>query len=452
MEEKKPFLSGYFEKISVMLKLGFILGLMLLLLIPQFMVTSLIGERENTRNQAVAEVSGKWGNSQTLAGPVLTVPYEVFDRSTDSKGNITVHRSVKYLHFLPEELDLKAKADPEIRYRGIFHVVLYRLGLSTRGRFHIPPMASLGVPPQNVLWDQVFLAVGVSDLRGVQEEIPFSWNNHRFVFQPGINGLSALSTGIYSPVPLSAGQRNIDYSFDLKLNGSKRLSFVPSGKTTTVHLESAWSSPSFDGSYLPQNRQIGEKGFTADWKIFYLSRSIPQIWQGSQVGWEDLERTSFGASFLYPVDAYQKVTRSAKYGALYILLTFGVFFLFEILAGLRIHSIQYLLVGFAIILFYLLLLSLSEYLAFALAYALACLGIVGLITGYSRSVLCDWKKAGAIGLLMAVLYGNLFVLLQLEDYALLLGSLGLFIALATAMYVTRKVDWYEVGRKQMPKR
>lgn len=466
MDEKKQSFS---ERNAVILKMALISGLMLLLLIPQFMVMGMIEDRQATRNQAVAEVSDKWGGSQTLAGPVLTIPYQEFhkekyetvdkdkdgDPIKDKNGNVirTVKwnevRTVKYLHFLPEELNLKAQADPEIRYRGIFHVVLYRLGLSNKGTFHIPPMAALGVPSSDVLWGQAFLAVGISDLRGIQQDIPLTWNGRSLVFQPGVNGLSALPSGMYASVPLGPSQRSVDYSFDLKLNGSGQLSFVPTGKTTTVHLESGWASPSFNGNILPQTHQVGDKGFSADWKTFYMSRSFPQVWRGGDVEWGALEGAAFGTSFLYPVDAYQQVTRSAKYGALYILLTFGVFFLFEILAGLRVHSVQYIFVGFAIILFYLLLLSLSEYMGFEVAYGLACSGIIGLLTGYSRSVLCDWKKAGVIGFLMSVLYGILYVLLQSEDHALLFGSVGLFVALATAMYVTRNVDWYEVGRKSM---
>jgi inner membrane protein len=444
MEENKP---SFFDRNSVVLKMVLVSVIMLLLLIPQFMVTNLITERQSTRNQAVEEVSDKWGGQQTVAGPILTVPYQVFDK--DSKGN--AHRSVKYLRFLPEELNLKAQAGPEIRYRGIFHVVLYRLQLTTQGTFKLPSPASLGIEDKDMLWGQSFLAVGVSDLRGVQEDIPLDWDGRKAIFQPGVNGLSALSSGIFAATPISPGQRSISYSYQLKLNGSQRLNFIPSGKTTNVHVESAWSSPSFQGKFLPKERKIGEKGFTADWQVFYMGRNFPQMWWNNQVAWEELNGSSFGVELVMPVDAYQKVMRSAKYGALYILLTFGVFFLFEILAGLRIHSIQYLLVGFAIILFYLLLLSLSEYISFTPAYALACLGIIGLITGYSRSVLCNWKKAGIIGLLMTALYGNLFVLLQLEDYALLLGALGLFTALAMTMYVTRKVDWYEVGGKSIKK-
>ncbi len=444
MESRRvPFL----EKNSVMVKVAVVCVIMLLLLIPQSMVTGLITDRQESRDEAVGDVSDKWGGRQTLSGPVLTIPYQVFDK--DSKG--ILRRSVRYLHFLPEELGMKAQADPEIRYRGIFNVVLYKLQLATKGTFNLPTSASLGISSKDILWNQAFVAVGISDLRGIQENIQLDWNGHKTVFQPGTNGLLALPTGLFASVPLSPDQRSLSYAYDLKLNGSQRLEFIPVGKITTVHVESAWNSPSFQGNFLPKERKVSEKGFTADWQVFYMSRSFPQQWQNSQVSWEDLQKTAFGVGLVLPVDSYQKNTRSAKYGILYILLTFGVFFLFEILSGLRIHYIQYILVGFAIILFYLLLLSLSEYLPFTAAYTLACLGIVGMITAYSRSVLCDWKRARVIGFLMATLYGNLFVLLQLEDYALLLGALGLFSVLATAMYVTRKVDWYQVGQKPLGK-
>jgi len=228
----------------------------------------------------------------------------------------------------------------------------------------------------------------------------------------------------------------------LNLNGSGQISFVPLGKVTTVQLSSPWKNPSFTGLFLPDERIVNEQGFSAKWKILHLNRNYPQQWTGKS---EKVMESAFGAKFFCPVDEYQKSMRSAKYAVLFIGLTLAAFFLTEVTNRTRIHPIQYLLIGFDICLFYLLLLSISEHTSFATAYAVSAVASVLLVASYSRGILKSGRMAATIGSLMTFLYGFLYVTLQLEDYALLIGSIGMFVVLGVVMYLTRKIDWYAIS-------
>jgi inner membrane protein len=245
---------------------------------------------------------------------------------------------------------------------------------------------------------------------------------------------------------------DLPFQFELKLAGSRSLQFLPFGKKTNVSLHSNWQSPSFIGNYLPTRRDITPQGFSAHWEILHLARNYPQNWSDQEVTKEKYQESAFGAELLFPVDHYQEVTRSAKYGILFIALTFVTFFFFEIFSRLKVHPVQYLLVSFGLCLFYLLLLSLSEYLGFGVAYALAGAATVLLISGYSGTVLKTGRRAFAMGGILAGLYAYLYVLLQLTDFALLMGSIGLFGILTIIMFITRKVDWYSLngGGKSAP--
>ena len=232
------------------------------------------------------------------------------------------------------------------------------------------------------------------------------------------------------------------FSFELALRGSGDLRFQPAGMETRVELESPWPAPGFTGAFLPGERRIGETGFTASWKVPYYGRDYPQVWRDTDVEASALERSAFKVSLVLPANAYQQTERSVKYAALFIALTFATFFLLELLSPARLHAVQYLLVGFALCLFYVLLLALAEHLGFAPAYAVAAAATVGLIAAYCRSILGGLRWAGVMLACLTALYGYLFVVLRLEDYALLLGALGLFAVLALVMRLTRDLDWF----------
>ncbi len=444
--------------------------LLLLLLIPKSMVTDVIGDRERHRDEARQQVSAQWGGSQVLAGPFLVVPYLVLEKAVNEKKEVQQTTSLYYAVFLPDSLEEEIQADPQVRHRGIYEVVLYQAKVSLKGTFPWPNFNGFAVQPQKILWNKAALVQGLSDIRGIQKDARLIVDGKDVSLEPGLPPIQTVSSGIHAGLDLSARRPSLSFSLGFTLNGAGNLSFIPLGRQTSVHFASPWPNPSFQGAFLPNERQVGPNGFTAQWEIPNLARNFPQQWStaNSPVEFQvqlasnastyaggdettpnvrDLGPSTFGVDFFYPVDNYQAATRSAKYGELFLALTFLIFFLFEVLSKVRIHAFQYLLVGFALILFYLLLLSFSEFIGFGWAYLIAAASTIGLITAYSSSLLWHWRQARMIGLLLAFIYGYLYCLLKAEDYSLLLGSIGLFVSLAVVMYATRKVDWYQAGGK-----
>ena len=304
--------------------------------------------------------------------------------------------------------------------------------------------------PDDLLWSEAVLAMGVSDLRGTTAEPTLTWGNATISFAPG-TGSELLDNGIHARVPMDpANLAPTAFSLDLVLNGSRSIALAPTGKTTTFEVASSWPHPSFSGAYLPAERTLRDDGFEASWTVSYLGRDYPQAWTSADGCVSSLGRrigdSQFGVSLISPVDFYLKSERSVKHGALLIVLIVATIFVVEIVAPLRIHLVQYALVGFALCLFYLLLLSLSETLGFFAAYGLAAAMSTGLITVYLANALASRKRAAIIAGVLAAVYGYLYIILQLEAFALVSGALGLFVALAAVMYATRNVDWYAIGR------
>lgn len=443
--------ASYYDRInrrirnSVTLKLLSMGILMLLLLIPASMIESLIYEREFTRQEVITEINDKWGHAQTLAGPVLIVPYKVY-RTTDDDRFV---ETTEYAYFLPETLRVEGKVTPETRYRGIYEVVVYTTTLSYTGHFTPPDFSDWDIDPEHILWDDAVLAIGISDLRGINETIKLRWNSTSFDVEPGVEARAVMDAGVSVRVPVvstppSSGR--YDVAFEVNLNGSEALHFVPLGKETRVHLASSWNTPSFDGAFLPDTRTVTEEGFTADWRVLHLNRNYPQQWRGAKV---NLYESAFGVKLLLPVDQYRKSMRAAKYAILIIAFTFLTFFLTEIRnREKRAHPFQYILVGLALCLFYALLLSLSEHVPFNAAYVLASLATISAVTAYARSIFKTRFLSLLTGLVLLVLYGFVFIILQLQDYALLVGSLGLFVALTLTMYLTRNINWYAMGEAE----
>ncbi len=429
---------GFSFRQSVGLRMAVIAVIALTLLIPAAMIRGLIHEREDRRDGAVSEIGAKWGRAQTVAGPVLTVPYRQHHKN--DKGKV-VSTTTAYAHFLPDDLSIGGTMTPQVRYRGIYEAVLYNGKLHLAGTFSRPDAGELGIPADDIMYDKAFLSVGISDMKGIKEVISVRWDGEAAAANPGIESKDVLESGVSARVALSEKTKRYPFAVDLDLNGSQQISFLPFGKETRVALSSPWASPSFKGEFLPEKRAISKDGFSAEWKVLSLNRNYPQKWTGKS---ENVEASAFGVSLLLPLDGYLKTTRTTKYALLFIALTFAAFFVIEILRRLSVHPIQYLLVGLALVLFYTLLLSLSEHLRFQYSYLVAGAGIVGLVSAYSASVLRSVKLAVIVGAVLAVLYGFLYVLLQCEDFALLLGSVGLFAMLGLFMYLTRSVDWFTV--------
>jgi inner membrane protein len=437
---------------SHMLRLLLIGFLVLVLLIPAAMIAARVRERRSTRAGAVDEVTAKWGKLQVITGPALIVPYVVRRSEVDGNGRRVVREETHRLTILPETLAVRGQIDSEVRHRGIFSVPVYRMRLEVSGRFAWPDLAELDVDPATVAWDRAELGVGITDARAIQEQVGLTWNQGSLSFLPGPGLLDLTDAGIHAPLAGAMSGANLEFTFPLVLNGSVGVYFVPFGRETRVELRSNWPDPSFQGNWLPTRRSVTDGGFDAAWNIPFLGRNYPQAWTSQEQGGDGkgkmsdtVEASKFGLDLITPVDQYRMAERSTKYAGLFILLTFAAIWLIEVLGGVRVHPIQYLLVGAAICLFFLLELALSEHIGFGRAYLLASFAVVGLIASYSLAALKSPGRAGIVGGLVAALYAYLYVLLNNEDYALLIGSVGLFLMLGAIMYLTRRIDWYAMG-------
>jgi len=412
--------------------------LMLLLLIPKLLILGLISEREATSQSAKQEVMAKWSLAQTVRGPVLTIPY--IEKVTDSDQK-TVKEEIRECHFLPETLNIEGELFPKELHRSIYLSVVYESSLKITGHFGIPDFESLKIDPSSVLWEKAQLSVAISDLRGINTKVNMIWNGKSQPFSPGmdnkligVNGISLnLSDSGMASFPA-------DFTFTLDLKGSDGLQFAPLGETTTVHIHSSWNDPGFQGSFLPVNRAVTAEGFDANWKILNFNRNYPQEWKDDGF---NVTTADFGVNLVKTAVHYQKCSRSTKYGIVVMLLIFLSFFLNEIITKQKIHPFQYILVGFAILVFYLLLLSISEQLGFNPAYLIAAISVTALVLAYSRTFLKTWTNSIVLTLILALSFGFIFVLMQLESYALLAGSIGLFVILGLTMFLTRKINWYE---------
>lgn len=430
-------------KHSVTLKLVTITILMLLLLIPTSMIESIIYERELLNNETISEVSSKWADKQEINGPILTIPviYEYAKIAEDNKEK--TYQVTKYWNILPSTLDIDGEIKPKKLQRGIYEVVVYSSDLHVRGEFlttNLYDQSNL----KEIQYDRAFLTVGISDLRGIQNNLVIQWNDSNLSVEPGSKIMDLIESGVTIDLPeFNPSSPKFSFKFDLELQGSQNISFVPVGGTTNVHINSSWHAPSFGGKFLPDSRNTSNKGFDADWQVLQLNRNYPQSWVGDQYA-RSLDDSSFGVSLILPLDDYQKSMRSAKYGVMTIALTFLVFFLVEILNKRKIHPFQYALVGLGLCLFYTLLVSISEHSNFNFAYGISMVAVVSMISLYSLSVFRQKRLTILLLITLIGIYGFLFVTIQMADYALLLGSLGLTVILGLTMYFTRKVDWYNL--------
>ena len=433
-------------KASISIRLLTIGLLILLLLIPVSMVQDLIKERHERQEEAIKEVSDKWGSAQTLLGLVLTVPYTTSSKVYNNDGKMIKRiESRAYAHFLPDQLNIEGEILPEMRYRGIYEVTVYRSKMKISGIFSPPKFEDWKIPVADIFWEEAYVALGLSDLRGIQEEVTLHWGNDTYGFKPGIESDEVIQKGISTRILIPpSSNKPWDFSLDLSINGSTSLSMVPLGKSTLVELNSSWPSPSFDGTFLPDERTIDQEGFHASWEVLNLNRSYPQSFRGTVQG---IYESAFGINLWVPANDYQQTMRAAKYASLFIALTFLLFFFVQLLNGLRIHPVQYVIVGLALCVFYTLLIALSEHLSFALSYLVSSVTIILMITLFAHSFSKKKKLTQVIGGILVLLYTFIYLIIQIEDYALLVGSLGLLFVLAIIMHLSRKINWYAYPTK-----
>nr|WP_314493411.1 cell envelope integrity protein CreD [uncultured Pseudomonas sp.] len=433
-------------------KLGTIALLMLLLLIPLLMIGGLIGERQEQRDNVLRDIAQSASFEQQVAGPMIVVPYRKLERrwvEKDGQRVPDVQTVSGQLYVLPETFDSTLQVDTELRSRGIYQARLFHAKGTLSGRFKLPANWGVEGDRDDYRFDTPFLVVGISDIRGIANLPVLRLGERSVPFEAG-TGLDWLQGGIHAPLPAVDVERGgeFDYALDLALQGTGQLQVVPVGRSSTVAMQADWPHPSFIGSYLPNRREVGADGFTAQWQTSFFATNLEDVLRRCTAQQEcaGFEGRTFGVSFIDPVDQYMKSERAIKYAVLFIGLTFAAFFLFEVLKQLSVHPMQYALVGVALAFFYLLLLSLSEHLGFTAAYGLSASGCVLLIGFYLSHVLRSlWRGVGfAAGL--ALLYALLYGLLGAEDYALLMGSLLCFALLGVFMVLTRRLDWSRVGR------
>jgi inner membrane protein len=403
------------------------------------MIMELIGEREKTALSVKNEVMQQWSMLNTVRGPVLTIPYieKVFDN--DKK---VYSEEIRQSHFLPKSLKVEGEIFPEQRHRSIYDVMVYESKITISGFFIAPDFGALKINPELVLWDKAELSVGINDLRGISELAELNWNDRKFTFSPGIENSVLGKDGITIKLPADiANTFPGEFSCNFRLKGAESLQFAPLGEVTEIKMKSAWNDPGFIGNFLPEKSEITKDGFTANWKVLHFNRNFPQAWKDDSYS---VTGSDFGVKFVTVADHYQKNMRSAKYGILVILFTFLSFFLNEIITKQRIHPFQYILVGFSILIFYLLLLSISEQLGFNSGYLISAVSVLLMVLFYSRTFLKKWSNSFILTSILALSFGFIFILLQLESFALLAGSIGLFAVLALIMFFTRKINWYNM--------
>lgn len=413
--------------------------LALLLLIPASLIQNLIREREYTQEKAINEMTSVWGGEQMLVGPYLTVPFDAPYTVTNSDGTEEISYARNYLYVLPEFLNGAVDVQPETRKLGIYEAVVYRGEANMQGEFKLPDWTKAGVDPKYIHWDKVTLNVGISDLRGVEGAFDFEWNEASLPLSSGLVTNDIYWSGVHSPVAIES-QEELRFKFSTTLRGSRRFSVVPLGKQTTFSMVSPWAEPNFEGSFATTKYEPTAEGFSAHWEVSHLNRNYPQSWVGKKY---TPANDFFGTEFIKTVDNYSKSTRVAKYAILIIALTFMVFYFSELIKGAKVNALQYVLVGLALVLFYTLLLSFSEHIGFNAAYLVAALMTVLMEFFYARSVLGSTKLAAYVAATLTLLYSFIFILIQLKDFALLAGSLGLFVILAGIMFISRRIQWEE---------
>jgi inner membrane protein len=426
----------------------------LILQIPVEMIRGLIAERKQARDGIIAEIARGSSEAQKIIGPILYVPWtrrstDATTTTDDSGHSRTIHKEKVergHVALLPATLKVDGQIDLQKKHRGIYEAHLYTLNAELTGTFVLPP--NLGNSEGNLEWGRTSLILGIQDTRGIRDRVQIDWDGAQPALFPGGIEAAGAPSGIHADLgvlPANKTPATHRFRIALSLLGTERLDIVPAGAITTVSLHSTWPHPSFTGKILPDaGTRVSSDGFAASWRTSHFATNLAQLHQRCVHSrqCDAFSQHSLAVSFIQPVDLYQTAERSVKYGFLFIGLTFAAFFLFEVLKRLAIHPVQYALTGIALAIFFLLLISLSEHLGFARAYAIAACSCVALIGYYAGHVLKDMRRGAIFGFALAALYALLYVVLRLEDHALLMGSLFVFACVAAAMFATRHVDWY----------
>lgn len=428
---------------SVAAKLFLIGILTLLLLIPSFWIQSLIDEREQRQGEAITEISEKWSGTQLIESPVMQLPYKTSVKVTDAAGKVSFKEIISTIYILPENLNIQSQINPQTLKRGIYTAVVYNTHIKIKGSFSRLELKKSGINPDMIDWSKVKIAAGISDFKGLKSSPAIKIGDSLYTAEPDFSKENLFDNSLAIQTNLTSTKNtSLDFNLDMELAGSGELNFLHLGKNTTVNVSGKWANPSFTGSYLPEKRNTESKDFTGAWKMSNFSRPFPQQWEASNNALtnQNKEKATFGIKFLLPVDHYQKTTRSAKYAILIILLSFISLFFIELLNKVSVNLLQYVLIGAAMIIYYSLLLSFTERVGFDLAYLIASVSTIALISTFIGAFLSNRKAATVFAIILSVFYIFIYVIIQLQDLALLFGSIGLFITVACLMYFSVKIN------------
>ncbi len=433
-------------------------GLILLMMIPTTFVNQLVKERETRQDEVVNEVANGWSGSQTISGPFIFIPYQVISKDTSKKEVVIT----KQLFFLPENLNVDGKIIPEIRLRSIYKVLLYHSDITTSGNFKITLPKDVAI--NSLLLNEAKICYGISDFKGIEEKLSINFKGMKYDFIPGFptkiyenvnsnkkevdaNNNSVNTSKQMESIGLSASidltkedfSRPVNFDLHLKIKGSEGLHFMPLSGNSNFNIKSSWADPKFDGNSLPNYREVNKDGFQAKWSFNSANLPFGTVLKEFNL---DKQELAFGINMIQPTDQYSKTMRSVKYAILFIGLTFALFFIIELTQQKPMHPVQYALIGMALVIFFTLLLSISEFISFDWAYLIASFSTISLITLYTKGHFKSFRSASIFGSLLTCLYTFIYILIQLEDAALLVGSIGLFIILAMVMFGSRKINWY----------
>ncbi len=460
--------------------------LVLMLMIPQFMVWAMVAERENNARNVRTQVASSWGLEQNIKGPFLIIPF--IEKSTVISDGKPVEQLIeRRAIFLPDVLNINGKVRSKVLHRSIYEATVYNADLKLSGRFKTPDFAKIAPNAVEIRWKDAVFSLALSSVSGLKETADLTINNsHKVNFEPSIGMPKARGmSGIHARLFPSSGKPEgpmpgFDFATNLSFAGSQALRFSPAGRDTKITLTSDWPHPSFDGAFLPKTRSISKDGFSASWQVPHLARSIPQSWVGDDVSvfngfpnaasrdvarsrsmlrrkmlssrssgrsLDQFGRTMFGVKFYIPLDHYDLVNRALKYGLMFLVTAFAGVFVMELLSGKRVHAVQYLFVGITMVFFYVLLLSMSEHIGFFKAYLVSSLATGSILSLYVGKIQQSLKKGLIMLAIFLIIYGFLYMVLSLEDYALLAGALLGFVMLCTTMFLTLRVDWSGAGRE-----
>jgi len=429
-------------------KIAMLVVIILLLLVPITMIRSLVNERSYRAEGAERSIMEAWGSQFTLYGPVIRIPVVEPD-----SYNRTINRA---LWITPRDVNIQANFSAERKRRGIFSVALFSGDVSVTGSFTFERARDEIKQNQTIYPQQAEIIIGLTSQKGIRRIIKADWNGSELFFKPGNRNFSYDNSGDngVNAVVLFNTEGTNTFDIQFTVQGGKSMRTLPIGEVTHTRIVSDWPSPSFQGGFLPAAYTLSESGFDAEWEISYLSRSIPLFWftgeRGEYEGRMSLQRELFGVDFFKPLDHYALNERAVKYAILFLVIPFLTLFFLEIFSRKSIHPAQYLLSGLANVIFYLLLLSISEHIPFSAAYLIAAAALTCMMSLYARSLLETWVRSAYMGLVMALLYLIMYLTLNAEDWALLIGSIAAFLICGVVMFLTRKLDWNNLNIKSDP--